>query len=265
MNITIKISENSPKTKPAIAHPKDKNGEFIKPFDYRFSGGLGARNYYGENNGWTYRWDVQHNVADLIDLMGGRKAFVDNLDATFAESMGRGKRTFYAQLPDQTGNVGQFSMANEPSLHIPYLYSYAGAPWKTQKRIKKLIHTWFRNDFMGVPGDEDGGGMSSFVVFSQLGFYPVTPGLPIYVIGSPFFEKSEVKLENGKTFTIIADNFSENNKYIQSATLNGKSWEKPWFTHKDLEKGGTLILKMGEKANKDWGSKPENAPPSLEF
>ena len=246
-------------------HPKDKNGEFIKPFDYRFSGGLGARNYYGENNGWTYRWDVQHNVADLIDLMGGRKAFVDNLDATFAESMGRGKRTFYAQLPDQTGNVGQFSMANEPSLHIPYLYSYAGAPWKTQKRIKKLIHTWFRNDFMGVPGDEDGGGMSSFVVFSQLGFYPVTPGLPIYVIGSPFFEKSEVKLENGKTFTIIADNFSENNKYIQSATLNGKSWEKPWFTHKDLEKGGTLILKMGEKANKDWGSKPENAPPSLEF
>ena len=133
----------------------DKNGEFIAPFDYRVSGGVGARNYYGENNGWTYRWDVQHNVADLIDLMGGREAFIDNLDATFAEPMGRGKREFYTQLPDQTGNVGQFSMANEPSLHIPYLYSYAGEPWKTQKRIKKLIHTWFRNDFMGVPGDED--------------------------------------------------------------------------------------------------------------
>ena len=246
-------------------HPKDKNGEFIAPFDYRFSGGVGARNYYGENNGWTYRWDVQHNVADLIDLMGGRKAFIDNLDATFAEPMGRGKREFYTQLPDQTGNVGQFSMANEPSLHIPYLYSYAGEPWKTQKRIKKLIHTWFRNDFMGVPGDEDGGGMSSFVVFSQLGFYPVTPGLPIYVIGSPFFEKSEVTLENGKTFTIVAENFSKDNKYIQSATLNGKNWDNPWFTHTDLENGGTLVLKMGNKANKDWGSKPENAPPSFQF
>ncbi|MCL6217568.1 GH92 family glycosyl hydrolase [Zunongwangia pacifica] len=246
-------------------HPKDDNGEFIQPFDYRFSGGVGARNYYGENNGWTYRWDVQHNIADLIDLMGGREAFVENLDATFAEPMGRGKREFYTQLPDQTGNVGQFSMANEPSLHIPYLYSYAGAPWKTQKRIKKLIHTWFRNDFMGVPGDEDGGGMSSFVVFSQLGFYPVTPGLPIYVIGSPFFEKSEVKLENGKIFTIIAENFAEDNKYIQSATLNGENWEKPWFTHKDLQNGGTLVLKMGKKANKNWGSKPENAPPSFEF
>ena len=246
-------------------HPKDKNGEFITPFDYRFSGGVGARNYYGENNGWTYRWDVQHNVADLIDLMGGREAFIDNLDATFAEPMGRGKREFYTQLPDQTGNVGQFSMANEPSLHIPYLYSYAGEPWKTQKRIKKLIHTWFRNDFMGVPGDEDGGGMSSFVVFSQLGFYPVTPGLPIYVIGSPFFEKSEVTLENGKTFTIIAENFSKDNKYIQSATLNGKNWDNPWFTHTDLENGGTLVLKMGDKANKNWGSKPENAPPSFQF
>ena len=246
-------------------HPKDKNGEFIAPFDYRFSGGVGARNYYGENNGWTYRWDVQHNVADLIDLMGGREAFIDNLDATFAEPMGRGKREFYTQLPDQTGNVGQFSMANEPSLHIPYLYSYAGEPWKTQKRIKKLIHTWFRNDFMGVPGDEDGGGMSSFVVFSQLGFYPVTPGLPIYVIGSPFFEKSEVTLENGKTFTIVAENFSKDNKYIQSATLNGKNWDNPWFTHTDLENGGTLVLKMGNKANKDWGSKPENAPPSFQF
>ena len=246
-------------------HPKDKNGEFIAPFDYRFSGGVGARNYYGENNGWTYRWDVQHNVADLIDLMGGREAFIDNLDATFAEPMGRGKREFYTQLPDQTGNVGQFSMANEPSLHIPYLYSYAGEPWKTQKRIKKLIHTWFRNDFMGVPGDEDGGGMSSFVVFSQLGFYPVTPGLPIYVIGSPFFEKSEVTLENGKTFTIVAENFSKDNKYIQSATLNGKNWDNPWFTHTDLENGGTLVLKMGDKANKNWGSKPENAPPSFQF
>lgn len=103
-----------------------------------------------------------------------------------------GKYAFYSQFPDHTGNVGQFSMANEPSLHIPYLYCYAGCPWKTQKRIRNLIDEWFRNDLMGVPGDEDGGGMSAFIAFSMLGFYPVTPGLPMYVIGSPWFEEASV-------------------------------------------------------------------------
>ena len=114
--------------------------------------------------------------------------------------MGRSKYAFYAQLPDHTGNVGQFSMANEPALHIPYLYNYAGQPWKTQKRIRKLLQEWFRNDLMGVPGDEDGGGMSAFVAFSQMGFYPVTPGSASYNIGSPIFEKSSIDLGNGKVF-----------------------------------------------------------------
>ncbi|MCK5729543.1 MAG: GH92 family glycosyl hydrolase, partial [Draconibacterium sp.] len=156
-------------------HPKDNKGEFIMPFDYKFSGGMGARQFYGENNAWVYRWDVPHSVADLVELMGGNDKFVENLEATFNEPLGRSKFSFYAQLPDHTGNVGQFSMANEPSLHIPYLYNYAGQPWKTQKRIRKLLHEWFRNDLMGVPGDEDGGGMSAFVAFSKMGFYPVTP------------------------------------------------------------------------------------------
>ena len=127
--------------------------------------------------------------------MGGAEKFSENLDQTFSEWLGRNKYEFYAQLPDQTGNVGQFSMANEPSLHIPYLYNYAGKPWKTQKRIRDLVHQWFRNDVMGVPGDEDGGGLSSFVVFSMMGFYPVTPGSPSYNIGSPFF--NEIKIKNG--------------------------------------------------------------------
>lgn len=181
-------------------HPKDKNGKWIEPFDYRFSGGQGAREYYGENNGWIYRWDVPHNIADLIELMGGRKNFISNLDKTFQEPLGRNKFEFYSQLPDHTGNVGQFSMANEPCLHIPYLYNYAGQPWKTQKRIRQLLKTWFRNDLMGIPGDEDGGGMSAFVVFSTLGFYPVTPGFPIYNIGSPMFEEIKITLSNGKNF-----------------------------------------------------------------
>lgn len=246
-------------------HPKDKEGLFIEPFDYRFSGGIGARDSYGENNGWTYRWDVQHNIADLIALMGGKQNFIKNLNDLFSTPMGRGKREFYTQLPDQTGNVGQFTMANEPSLHIPYLYNYAGQPWKTQKRIRKLLKDWFRNDLMGVPGDEDGGGMSSFVVFSQLGFYPVTPGLPIYNIGSPVFKKSEVHLDNGEKFTIIAQNASVENKYIQSAKLNGKTWNKPWFPHSVLISGGTLEIQMGNKANKSWGSSSLDVPPSFTY
>lgn len=248
----------------AFFHPKDKDGNFLEPFDYRFSGGIGAREAYDENNGWTYRWDVPHNMADLVSLMGGRERFLANLDQTFAEPMGRGKREFYTQLPDQTGNIGQFTMANEPSLHIPYLYNYAGQPWKTQKRVRQVLNTWFRNDVMGIPGDEDGGGLTSFVVFSSLGFYPVTPGLPAYNIGSPLFRKVKLSLPSGKTFEIVAKNCSDENKYIQSAKLNGKDLDKPWFTHNDIKDGGRLVLVMGRRPNKEWGSALQAAPPSAD-
>lgn len=243
-------------------HPKDKDGRWIEPFDYRFPGGMGAREYYGENNGWVYRWDVPHNIADLINLMGGNEAFIANLDQMFREPLGRSKYEFYAQLPDHTGNIGQFSMANEPSLHVPYLYNYAGQPWKTQKRIRQMLRTWFRNDLMGIPGDEDGGGMTSFVVFSSLGFYPVTPGFPAYNIGSPLFTRAQITLSNGKVFEIEAQGASDENKYIQSATMNGKEWNKPWFSHDDLKEGGKLVLVMGNHPNKAWGINADNVPPS---
>lgn len=241
-------------------HPKDSAGEFIRPFDYIFDGGMGARDFYGENNGWVYRWDVQHNIADLIRLHGGAKQFCTDLDEMFCTPLGRSKFEFYAKLPDHTGNVGQFSMANEPSMHIPYLYNYAGEPWKTQKCIRQMLKTWFRNDLMGVPGDEDGGGMSAFVVFSMMGIYPVTPGLPIYNIGSPVFPMAKLHLSNGKTFEIEARGASGENKYIQSATLNGVEWNKPWLSHDDVMKGGRLVLTMGNKANRQWGS--AEVPPS---
>lgn len=233
-------------------HPKDAAGNFIEPFDYVFSGGQGARGYYGENNAWIYRWDVQHNIPDLIALMGGQEAFVRNLDDMFNQPLGKSKHDFYAQLPDHTGNVGQFSMANEPSLHIPYLYNYAGQPWKTQKRIRELVSQWFRNDLMGMPGDEDGGGMSAFVVFSKLGFYPVTPGSPYYSIGSPVFAHAKIQLPDGKVFEVIANHASEKSKYIQSAKLNGKVLDSHLIAHEELAKGGTLEFEMGEKANKSW-------------
>ena len=234
-------------------HPKDKNGRFIKDLDYSFCGGMGAREYYGENNAWVYRWDVQHNIPDLIKLMGGPERFCAELDGMFAEELGRSKFEFYAMLPDHTGNVGQFSMGNEPSLHIPYLYNYAGAPWKTQKRIRQMLETWFRNDLMGVPGDEDGGGMTSFVVFSSIGFYPVTPGSDVYTIGSPLFEKTVMRLTNGNVFEIIADNVSKDNKYIKSAKLNGKALNSPFISHSDLMNGGTLVLEMSDRPAKEWG------------
>ena len=241
--------------KTGFFHPKDSKGRFIEPFDYNFPGGMGAREYYDENNAWVYRWDVQHNVYDLVSLMGGEQKFVAQLDSMFAEPLGMDKYDFYAKLPDHTGNVGQFSMGNEPSLHVPYLYNFAGAPWKTQKRVRQMLDNWFRNDYMGMPGDEDGGGLTSFVVFSSLGFFPVCPGKPEYSIGSPLFEDAKIHLPDGKTFEVKANNVSKDNKYIQSAKLNGKPWNEPTISHADIVAGGVLELEMGPLPNKEWGVK----------
>jgi predicted alpha-1,2-mannosidase len=253
----------NPETK--FFHPKDAQGRFITPFDYRYSSGIGAREAYDENNGYVYRWDVQHNIGDLVNMIGGKQSFVDGLENMFSTPLGKGRPDFYHQFGDHTGNVGQFSMGNEPAMHIPYLYNYAGQPWRTQKRIRNLLKQWFRNDLMGIPGDEDGGGLTSFVVFSQIGFYPVTPGLPMYVIGSPAFESAVIKLGDGKTFTVACKNYSPENKYIQSATLNGKDWNKSWFSHKDLMNGGKLELVMGLYPNKKWASADSSIPPSFKM
>ena len=246
-------------------HPKDAEGKFIKPLDYRFSGGLGARETYDENNGWLYRWDVLHNLGDLVNMIGGKQAFVDELEKMYNTPLGKSRFDFYSQLPDHTGNVGQFSMGNEPAMHIPYLYNYAGQPWRTQKRVRSLLSQWFRNDLMGIPGDEDGGGLTSFVVFSQMGFYPITPGLPMYVIGSPTFANVKLDLGNGKKFELNCINYSPENKYIQSAKLNGQVWNKSWFAHEDLMRGGVLELVMGKRPNKLWAADETSLPPSFKM
>lgn len=232
--------------------PKDRNGDWIK-IDPKFDGGMGGRDYYDENNGWTYMWQVQHDVPGLMNLMGGSKAFENRLDQLFRESLGRSQYEFQGTFPDATGLVGQFSMGNEPSFHIPYLYNYTSSPWKTQRRIRFLLDTWFKDNVFGIPGDEDGGGMTAFVVFSAMGFYPVTPGIPVYTIGSPVFEKVTIDLPNGKTFQVIANKSSVQNKYIQSAKFNGKVLDTPWFTHQELIAGGKLELEMGSIPNKTWG------------
>jgi predicted alpha-1,2-mannosidase len=232
--------------------PKDKDGNWIN-IDPKFDGGLGGREFYDENNGWTYLWQVQHDIPGLINLMGGKDNFQAKLDQTFREGLDRSKYEFWAKFPDATGLVGQYSMGNEPSFHIPYLYNYAGAPWKTQQRIRFLLDVWYKDNVFGIPGDEDGGGMSAFVVFSSMGFYPVTPGKPVYTIGSPVFSKVTINLPNGKQFKLVANNCSVINKYIQSAKFNGTVLNKPWFTHEQLTSGGVLELQMGPKPNKNWG------------
>jgi len=242
--------------------PRTSDGNWVKDFDPKFSGGLGNRDYYDENNGWTYLWDVQHDIAGLVSLLGGREKFVKKLDQLFIEPLGKWKPDYLQQMPDATGQVGQYVMGNEPSLHIPYLYNYAGAPWKTQKRVRMLLDTWFTNSPFGIPGDEDGGGLSAFVVFSSIGFYPVTPGTPAFNIGSPVFTDVTVKLQNNKTFRVLAKNSSRQNKYIQTATLNGKDWNKPWFSWDDIKDGGILVLEMSSHPNYQWGSDPADAPPS---
>jgi predicted alpha-1,2-mannosidase len=241
--------------------PKNAKGEWIE-IDPKFDGGPGGRDYYDENNGYTYQWQTQQDIHGLIRLMGGRERFSENLDQLFREDLGRTKYQYWAKFADATGMVGQFSMGNEPSFHIPYLYNYSGEPWKTQKRIRLLLDVWFHDNLFGIPGDEDGGGMTAFVVFSSMGFYPVTPGLPIYNIGSPVFEEVNIKLENGKTFRMIARNCSVINKYIQSAKLNGEPLTRPWFTHTDLINGAVIELEMGPMPNKEWGSSVGSAPES---
>lgn len=211
--------------------PKDADGNWIEPFDPGWSGGQGGRDYTTENNGYTYDWDVQHDLSGLFELMGGRAQAEAKLDQLFREGLGRSKFEFWAKFPDASGLVGQFSMGNEPSLHIPYIYNYLGVPWKTQKRVRMLLDTWFTDTTLGMPGDEDGGGMSAFVVFSMMGFYPVTPGVPIYDLASPVFDRVTIRLHNGKTFSIVCRDNSADNKYIQSVKFNGRNQRRVWITH----------------------------------
>ena len=241
--------------------PKDAGGNWIEPMDPKFSGGMGARDYYDENNGYTYTWDVIHDFDGLFTLMGGRTKAEANLDQLFREPLGRSKYEFQARLPDSTSMVGQFSMGNEPSFAIPYIYNRLGSPWKTQKRVRMLLESFFPDTLEGIPGDEDGGGMSAFVVFSMMGFYPVTPGIPTYDIGSPVFDKVVIHLKNGRDFTIVARDNSRDNKYVQSIRLNGAPLDRVWFRHAEIANGATLDLTMGDTPNKSLGSSTASFPP----
>ncbi|MCD6347889.1 MAG: glycoside hydrolase family 92 protein, partial [Bacteroidales bacterium] len=227
---------------------KKADGSWVEPFSPATSNGTGCRDYFAEVNSWNYTWSVQHDIPALIELMGGKEMFVKKLDQLFTEPLsGYAKWGTIRDQPDATGLTGQFVMGNEPGFHVPYLYTLAGVPWKTQKRVRQLMDAWFRNDVMGICGDEDGGALSAWYVFSAMGFYPVTPGKPEYVIGSPIFEEVRIDVGKGKTFTIKAPFVSAQNKYVQEIILNGETQNSYILPHSAVAEGGTLILDMGSQ------------------
>jgi predicted alpha-1,2-mannosidase len=250
---------------PAIGFmaPKSADGNWVANFNPKLSGGQGGRDYTTEVDSWQYTFNLQFDPAGLIQLMGGHDGFNAKLDQLFVEQYGESKFQFLGQFPDATGLVGLYSQGNEPDFHIPYLYDFSGQPWKTQRRVRQLMDVWYTADTHGIPGDDDGGATSSWYVLSAMGFFPVCPGSPIYELGSPIFEKTTLRMGNGKLFTITAHHVSAQNKYIQSALLNGKPLNTAWFHHADIANGGTLVLEMGPKPNYKWGSAPADAPPSL--
>ncbi|MBV5314170.1 MAG: GH92 family glycosyl hydrolase [Prolixibacteraceae bacterium] len=242
----------NPKT--GYMSPRLANGDWVEPFDPQLSGGIGSRMYYAENNSCIWTFNVMHDIPGLIDLMGGNDKFVDRLDNLFNEPTRISKWQFMGQFPDATGLNGMFPAGNEPSFHVPYLYNYVGQPWKTQRRIREILDMWFDDSPLGLAGDEDGGALCSWYVFSAMGFYPVTPGSNLYAIGSPFFNRITIDLPDGKTFRVDARNCSKKNKYIQSARLNGTVINRPWLMHSELMNGGKLELTMGDRPNKQWGT-----------
>ena len=245
--------------------PKSADGKWIEPFNPKLSGGQGGREYFAEMNSWIYTWYVSHDIQGLINLMGGRNNFNSKLDSLFSEQYQIPKYNFLSQFPDQTGLIGNYAHGNEFSRQIPYLYNYSGAPWKTQKRVRDIMEIWYGTGPLGICGDEDSGLMSHWYICSAMGIYsdPMIPNYPIWLIGSPIFEKSTVTLGNKKSFVIEAKNVSAQNKYVQSAMLNGEPLNSPWFEHSTLAKGGKLILIMGPRPNKQWGSSLDAIPPSM--
>ena len=226
--------------------PKLADGSWVPDFDPKLGGGQGGRAYFAECNSWTYTLHVQHDVDGLAELLGGKKGLENYLDRMFTEQYGTSKYAFLGQFPDETGLIGQFCMGNEPGFHIPYLYNHAGAPRKTQRKVREIMKTWFDDTPLGICGDEDGGAMCAWYVFSAMGFYPVCPGKPEYDVGSPIFEEVKLHLPEGGVFTVRARNNTAKTKYIRAASLNGVPMEAPVLRNEDIVRGGTLELEMSE-------------------
>ncbi|MBI3112726.1 MAG: glycoside hydrolase family 92 protein [Ignavibacteriales bacterium] len=230
-----------------------KNGAWLEPFDPR-----SVTVHFTEANAWQYTFFVPHHIDGLIGLMGGKRSFAMKLDSLFKG----GSHLTGREQSDITGLIGQYAQGNEPSHNFAYLYNYADEPWKTQETVRLILDSLFHNRPDGLSGNDDCGQMSAWYVLSAMGFYPVTPGLPYYSLGSPLFDKVTIHLENGKEFVIRADQNSHRNKFIQSASLNSKSHTANFLNHDDLTQGGELRLVMGPAPNTSWAAGWNDAPRS---
>ena len=220
------------------------NNQWFTPFD------PAEVNYnYTEANSWQYSFAAPQDISGMVKLYGGANAFEKKLDLLFETNMELSGR----HQVDITGLIGQYAHGNEPSHHIAYLYNYIGKPWKTQNRVNNILHEMYQNAPDGLSGNEDCGQMSAWYILSSLGFYPVTPGLPFYAIGTPIYEEATIYLENGNSFKIMAHHVSWENKFIQSAKLNGKTFGRAYISHDEIMEGGTLEFEMGNAPNKNWG------------
>ena len=239
--------------------PKLRNGEWTTPFDPIEMGHSSRWRDYTESNAWQTSFGIQHDPAGLIELYGGRPQFIERLDLLF---------TVPSTLPpdappDIAGMVGQYAHGNEPSHHIAYLYVYAGAPHKTQARVRSLMDTMYHADPDGMAGNEDVGQMSAWFVLSALGFYPVDPVSGIYILGSPLVERATVQVSGGRTLEIEVKRRDPKHAFVQSFSLNGKQQHRAWFQHAEVASGGHIVLEMGPEPNLAFGSDPEHLPPSL--
>ncbi|NND06237.1 MAG: glycoside hydrolase family 92 protein [Saprospiraceae bacterium] len=236
------------------------DGNWKTPFNPTESDHNFAVAEYTEGNAWQHSWFVPHDVRGLISLHGGNDRFVNRLDSLFSvdSDIAGDNRSM-----DISGLIGQYAHGNEPSHHIPYLYNYAGAPWKGQEKIREILESQYSDAPDGLCGNEDCGQMSAWYVFSTLGFYPVNPAEGVYVIGTPMFKKATLDMGNGRDFIVRVVHLNEENKYIQSATLNELPLTRSYLYHYELEEGGELILEMGPKPNYLHWSDPEAYPPSM--
>nr|WP_315254021.1 GH92 family glycosyl hydrolase [uncultured Flavobacterium sp.] len=229
-------------SKSTFMRPKLKNGEFIKEFipkEYTA--------YFCESNAWQYFWSVPQNIEGLIKVVGGNLAFEKKLDTMFTlNPLPEDKLPIFS-----TGMIGQYAHGNEPSHHVAYLYNYINEPWKTEKLVREILESQYKNTPNGHCGNEDCGQMSSWYILSSLGFYPVNPAQGIYSFGSPLFDTATINLENNKIFVIKTENNSNENMYIQSITLNGEKINRNYITHKEITQGGTLVFTMGKFPKKD--------------
>jgi predicted alpha-1,2-mannosidase len=241
---------------------RNADGKFQTPFN-PFKWG----DAFTEGNSWHYTWSVFHDVQGLIDMMGGKKEFVKMLDSVFVVPPVFDESYYGSIIHEiremQIMNMGNYAHGNQPIQHMIYLYNYAGEPWKAQYWLREVMNRLYAATPDGYCGDEDNGQTSAWYVFSSMGFYPVCPGTDQYIIGAPLFKKTTVTLENGKTITINAPDNNADNRYVSNINLNGKPYDKNWFSHKELANGGVINFNMTSVPNKRRGVSEEALPYSF--